>query len=339
MNDINRQLSYKAWLDELSTTPSEAFFPTFRQFFDLLINENTPKIEILINSIGKETIQLTKSANIAIKELEKLFILVENSLKGINGADLTQLEHYEQVKNGKTKIIGEDLPDTLYHSIRLTIEKHKNNGLLNNFGDALLSVHENFWYLDYAKTTEVYPSYKQYKNAKDLFEKQRKEQPWGAYVYLKWATTFFKDVSLEQTSSFVSTDIINNLRRLILYLLTPTSSGSNKREIVYEITYSPWREVLLNKDIKLSKPDFDSENDIVFNYLYKNPNKKIYRDGIEKEEGREISKSLHKIVENLGFKGDLKKVFFQVSKNAICFNNPITKEDLEALGISKIKLP
>lgn len=109
-------------------------------------------------------------------------------------------------------------------------------------------------------------------------------------------------------------------------------------EIVYQISYTTAREILLDNKYQLAKPDFDSENDVVFDYLYKNPNKKITRDEIEEQLKIELKKSLHKIVENLGFKGELKKVFFDVSKNSIQFNNPITRECLKSLGINRIKL-
>ncbi len=341
MNDNNnKQLAYKVWLDELNTAPSDAFFPTFRQFLELLIKENPTKIDLLKEKIDKETKTLVASANKAIKELEPLLDSIESTLKDKTESDLTQIEHYKQAKSGKLRIIGEDLPDTLYHAIRLTVERHKNNGLLNKFDDRLLSVRDNFWYLDYAKTTEVYPSYKNYKDTKEEFERKQKEEPWGAYAYLEWAKTFFKDVLPEQAGSFVKTDIINNLRRLILYLLIPPDDVQNKaKKVIYKITYTKTREILLNEALRLAKPDFDSENEVVFDYLYKNPNKKITKDQMERELRIKIAKSFHKIVENLGFKGDLKRVFFQVSKTSIYFRNPITEDDLEAPGIGKIKLP
>ena len=63
--------------------------------------------------------------------------------------------------------------------------------------------------------------FERFKDTKEEFERQRKEEPWGAYTYLRWATTFFKDVLPEQAGSFVKPEIINNSRRFILYLLTP----------------------------------------------------------------------------------------------------------------------
>lgn len=217
----SKQLAYKVWLDELNTTPSEAFFPTFRQLLNLLIKDNPSKIEILNNKIDNETKWLVNTGNEAIKDLEELLVLVEDALKNQNDADISQIEHYKQVKSGKIKVLGEDLPDTLYHALRLTIEKHRNNGLLKNFGDELLGVNDNFWYLDYAKVCEAYPRFKKFRNTKEAFTQRQKEEAWGAITYLNWAKTFFKDVFPEQAGNFVKAEIIDNMRCLILYLLTP----------------------------------------------------------------------------------------------------------------------
>ena len=111
----------------------------------------------------------------------------------------------------------------------------------------------------------------------------------------------------------------------------------NNSDIVFEINYTTSREILLNNVFQIARPDFDRENDLVFQFLYDNPNKTFTIEEIEGKLGK-LTKPLHKIVENLGFNGDLRKVFMSVSKTAICFKNPVTKSDLERLGISRIKL-
>lgn len=121
-------------------------------------------------------------------------------------------------------------------------------------------------------------------------------------------------------------------------LVQPSQPAQQNSDIVYEVTYTQAREIMLNKVFQLAKPDFDTENDLVFNYLYKNPNQKFTKQQLEEAIGRQLTKDLHKIVENLGFKADLRKMFFSVSATSISFKNPITQEDLEALGIQKIKI-
>ncbi len=111
-----------------------------------------------------------------------------------------------------------------------------------------------------------------------------------------------------------------------------------KIDTVYEIFYSKQRQVLLN-NIEIARPDFDSENELVFSFLMDNSNKKHTKAEIEKAVGKPLTKTLHKIVENLGFKGEIRQAFFDVSKDSICFRNPIRKEDLDKLGITKLKLP
>ena len=107
-------------------------------------------------------------------------------------------------------------------------------------------------------------------------------------------------------------------------------------KVIYKIKYTPSREILCN-DIKLAKLNFNSENDNVFNYLFNNPNRKITKKEFKEKAGYAVGKSFHKIVENLGFTGDLRKAFFNVSEQAMFFRNPVTKNDLKNLGISKLK--
>jgi len=116
-----------------------------------------------------------------------------------------------------------------------------------------------------------------------------------------------------------------------------TKRTDEKGEPMYQITYTKQRQVLMN-NAQISKPDFNSENDLVFSFLYEHPNKRVNREELEKAVGSKLTKSLHKIVENLGFEGDTKEVFFSVSKNAIEFRNPITKKDLEEMKKPLIKL-
>lgn len=108
-------------------------------------------------------------------------------------------------------------------------------------------------------------------------------------------------------------------------------------DLVYSITYTASREILLNNAFQLAKPNFNSENDLFFQFIYDNPNKKLPLSEIETQTGK-LTKNIHKIIENLGFKGDLRKVFFDASQTEVCFRNPITKADLDKLGIKQIKL-
>jgi hypothetical protein len=104
-------------------------------------------------------------------------------------------------------------------------------------------------------------------------------------------------------------------------------------ENVLWITYSDaTREVWLNDcyghNRVLSKPYFNSMNENVFGWLQKNIQKRITRGDLS-EHGIDLkNKTLHKVVDELGFKGRLKKLFFDVSKTDILFRNSVTRKEL-----------
>lgn len=109
-------------------------------------------------------------------------------------------------------------------------------------------------------------------------------------------------------------------------------------QTIYEVKYTNAQEVLLNNFL-LSKLDFNSENDNVFGFIFRNPNRIITLDELKQPAGGDLKKDIHKILENLGFKADLRKAFFRVSKNGVLFRNPVQKKDLEESGIDWLKFP
>jgi len=107
---------------------------------------------------------------------------------------------------------------------------------------------------------------------------------------------------------------------------------------VYEVKYSEkTREILINNFL-IAKPDFFRENEVVFTYIYKHPNERLSKDRIEKENGIKLTKTLPKILENLGFTGETRKAFFDVSSKGALFRNPVTRKDLDELGIKYLRL-
>lgn len=116
---------------------------------------------------------------------------------------------------------------------------------------------------------------------------------------------------------------------------------ANVLEKCLRISYSEnSREILLNDFFLISKPDFNSENEQVFYYLYRNPNKVITKAEFEENfnGNQTLTKDFSKIVENLKFKKDLRKAFFDVSQDSIKFYNPVSKERLQELGIKNISI-
>lgn len=76
----------------------------------------------------------------------------------------------------------------------------------------------------------------------------------------------------------------------------------------------------------------------MFEFLFKNPNQAFSRKDIENKTGIKLSKDFDKIVENLGFKKDLRKIFFEVSKDKILFRNPVSKTQLDEMNLTFIKI-
>jgi hypothetical protein len=113
------------------------------------------------------------------------------------------------------------------------------------------------------------------------------------------------------------------------------SAGSPEREIL-RVSYSSAAGILLKdrqeKKRTLSRPNPNSVNDNVFNLLYENQGKLFTREELSRTEIGQ--KSLHKIVNELGFTAKLKRLFFKVSKDAIAFKSSVTEADLQEADIS-----
>ncbi|MEO6078134.1 MAG: hypothetical protein ABIP54_05085 [Candidatus Andersenbacteria bacterium] len=114
-------------------------------------------------------------------------------------------------------------------------------------------------------------------------------------------------------------------------------------EILYKITYNDHsREIKLN-GITIVKPDFESENDRFFDYVYRNSNRSIPRKEIEDNIKEKLKKNNSDILKDLGFTGTIRQIFFPgTSKLKIKFNNPITKEyafehDLPNINMLELK--
>ncbi|RJQ35786.1 hypothetical protein C4559_06445 [Candidatus Microgenomates bacterium] len=266
--NIDKHQIYSHWVDELATISEEDFFPTFRQFLDLLVAENPGKIKILEDEKKKEDVELNRLAEIALKNLEELLNKVKQEIRKEKLQPVDCLNEYKRIENGET---SESVPDDLYHAIRQTIEIYRKNDKLKAFDD-LLSANENFWYLDYVKVCQRYPSYKEYQRANSIYKQKDKEEIWGIYDYLKWATIFFKEVLPESAGKLVRPEIINKLKRLTLYLLTPeaqkiveqidfTDTAIERQEQTNPLLPSGWE---LKEDGKIPKIVKDDSDLFVF---------------------------------------------------------------------------
>jgi hypothetical protein len=120
----------------------------------------------------------------------------------------------------------------------------------------------------------------------------------------------------------------------VVKLDPPTVSDFNK----YFIS-TQGKNVLVNNTFILSTPRFDGENDRFIDCMISSPYKKWSKSELAKKFGQEkLKKSLHQILYDLGFKGEIRKLFFDVAKNSVMFRNDIAETELEKLGVHQKNL-
>jgi hypothetical protein len=81
---------------------------------------------------------------------------------------------------------------------------------------------------------------------------------------------------------------------------------------------------------KIAAPTFQSQTYRVFELLYDNPEHIFTTTELQKRTEIKALKTLHKFPENLNFRGNLKKLFFEVSQQAIRFRREVTLSQLAA---------
>jgi len=112
----------------------------------------------------------------------------------------------------------------------------------------------------------------------------------------------------------------------------PFNVQVDNNEKLLTIKFTKTREIILNDIFLLSKPESFGENESFFEYLYNHQNTELNISNIEKELNLKLEKPVSKILENLGFRKDLKRVFFKLGQGKILFKNPIPKSDLTDSG-------
>ena len=113
------------------------------------------------------------------------------------------------------------------------------------------------------------------------------------------------------------------------------SKAKDGTDVLYQVTFKN-REVRVN-GFRISKPNFNSENEVVFDFIYRNPGRNIDIQEIEEYIHRPVMKKLREIVRDLGFVHELKEIFFpDISKRCIRFINPVTRRDFE---LRELKAP
>lgn len=103
----------------------------------------------------------------------------------------------------------------------------------------------------------------------------------------------------------------------------PLYNDFERNENKFYISFNDDRKIMLNGKIELARPDLNSKNDILFSFLFKNPNQKFEKKELEMKLNIKIDNGFHKFVENLNFRKGLKSAFFDINKTSIIFKNPI----------------
>lgn len=94
------------------------------------------------------------------------------------------------------------------------------------------------------------------------------------------------------------------------------------------------RNIILNDKYQIKRLQFNRPSDILFEYIFKNSKKEIVINKIKEIVDNKSKIDFNKFVNNIGFKGELRKCFFDVSKTTLRFTNPLTQKDLEERNIN-----
>lgn len=94
-------------------------------------------------------------------------------------------------------------------------------------------------------------------------------------------------------------------------------------------------EILINNRFRIGKPHFNSPNHQFIEYVLARPNSTITREEVLAAK-LDTTQQFKGMIDDLGFDGELKKVFFpQISNKAIEFRNHLTDEDIKRFGIDE----
>ena len=118
----------------------------------------------------------------------------------------------------------------------------------------------------------------------------------------------------------------------------PVSASRTAAQPIYEIKFKDG--VILLNNLYISKPQYGSINYDFFDYVYKNPNKQHDVKQLIVELGHSGNKkTIYQILDDLGFKGNFKLLFFpKASTRFVEYRNPITAEHLKAADIEHLKV-
>lgn len=108
---------------------------------------------------------------------------------------------------------------------------------------------------------------------------------------------------------------------------------------MYWLDYSEKnRKLILNDCFVIAKTNLNSANDNFLSYIFQNQNREISLAEVQEKGKAEIKRDFHKVLDDLNFRGAVKKLFFDVSKTTITFHNPVSKKQVQEASIELIQL-
>ena len=119
------------------------------------------------------------------------------------------------------------------------------------------------------------------------------------------------------------------------------NSGKLKRskKIVHWVELNYSGELVMDSAYILSKPNIDSENECFISYVINRSGKNITKKDIENDQNIKITRSFNNILNDLGFKGEIKKLFFPItSAGEVRFFRKLKQIDVTSSSIDEKKL-
>ena len=114
---------------------------------------------------------------------------------------------------------------------------------------------------------------------------------------------------------------------------------NNGHSKIYWLDYSEKsRKLILNDRLVITKTNSNSNPDNFLSYIFQNQNREISITEIQDKGKVEIKRDFHKILDDLYFRGAVKKLFFTVSKTTITFHNPVSKKQMQEVGVELLQL-
>lgn len=136
-------------------------------------------------------------------------------------------------------------------------------------------------------------------------------------------------------NSKIEIKILDGFKKYITDNNLRSYQEEKKKTVILKMTYN--NHCLKINEIVIAKPHFESENDYFATYIIDHPGGKLTSSEFVKFKRDKMIKKFDQIINDLGFKKNIKKLFFpSISIKAVEFRNQITQENMKKAGIDDI---